>query len=393
MRFPKSTKTAGAAALALTLSISPVASLLPGFTSSAFAVQSIKEPSIASWDLELQHAPFTKNGVLLVPVKELTEYMDLRIIQSTNKKFIYISSPNQSVRITPGQSRAINAKGTILALETAPTVRHGVTYVPASLLAKGFGIHLKSKGKSIVSIQGSAREHVSAAAGNMLIWLNRETLQLSMGEIGKLPEAAGKITLENVDWVNFKARKVNALSYVVEINNWHGEPHIHETYVRALLHKGKIVKQGATHFTNFPGINTKLNINGYKGNVVVMDGSTLQLVHPTGKVVKTYDLAAITGVEDDFVVEAIENDFLLVRPYKAATLFIVHPVLKKAVLIYPDLLDEETQKMIREYPPNEAGFVGDGLAYTGYTNQELTFTFNYPLLNTKNKRFSYKPPF
>lgn len=391
MRSTKSYKIAGAAALALTLGFSPLSDILPGSapTASAAAVQQEKSKA---WDLELKHAPFKKNGVVFVPVKELSEYLDLQITTSTDKKFMYINSPGQSVRIAPGQSKALNAKGTPIAMGAAPVVRGGITYVPAVLLAKSFGMPVTWKGKSILSVQAGPQQYASTAVGNTLFWLNKETRKLSIGQAGSLPKPAGTISVKDLDWLSIKARKVSASSFVVDVENYSGEPHVHESRGRALIHDGKIVKQGVTGYFNTAGRKTIPDVNGYKGNVAIVNGSTLQLVNPTGKVAKTYDLAAVTGVQDDFTVEAIESDFLLVRPYKTATLFIIHPESKKSALIYKDLLDEEARKMIEEYPSNELGFVGDGLTWIGYKDKTLTFKWDYDMLN-QHKTLSYKLPF
>lgn len=387
----KSYKIVGVTALALTLSLTPISGLLPDLTPSVFAAQSQKETPLVTSKIELKNSPFKKNGVLYVPITELSEYVDLHITRTSNKKYIYINSPSESVRIAPKQSKAVNAEGTTFALDGSPIVKQGVTYVPSSLLAKSFGIKLKWEGKSSISLQVN-QQYVSNSFEGMLFWLNRNNGTLLMGQAGSIPKSAGKVEIENIDWIRIQPRKINPSTFVIDATNWHGEPHIHETRVRVLINDRKIVKQGVTNFSNFAGMNTKSNVNGFKGNVAIMNGSTLQLVHPTGKVVKTYNLEALTGVKDDFVVEAIENDFLLVRPYIESTLFIVHPTRNKSALIYPDLLDEQAIKLIAEYPPNEVGYVGDALTYNGYKNKKLTFTFNHPLLSS-NKTYSYTLPF
>ncbi|SMF92594.1 Copper amine oxidase N-terminal domain-containing protein [Paenibacillus uliginis N3/975] len=392
MKSVKSYKITGAAALALTLVLTPLSGVLSGSAQAASAAVAQKESQKTSWNVELTNAPFKKNGVVFVPIKELSEYLDLHITVTPNKKYVYINSPFESVRIASGQSKAVNAKGTSIALGTTPIVKHGVTYVPTSLLAKSFGIPVKWNGKSKVSLQGS-KQYASGAVGGMVFWLSREDGTLLTGQAGSVPKKAGKASIEHIDLLNIKPRKINPSSYVVDINNSYGEPHIHESHIRVLIYNGMIVNAGSTYYANFSGRNTKPNIDDYKGNVAIMNGSTLQLVHPTGKVVKTYNLEAITGVKDDFVVEAIEPEFLLVRPYKKATLFIVHPTAKQSILIYQNLqLDDEAKKLIEEYPPNEAGYVGDGLTYTGFKNQKLTFNWSHPLLD-KNKTFTYKLPF
>ncbi|WP_106769492.1 copper amine oxidase N-terminal domain-containing protein [Paenibacillus faecalis] len=391
MKKIKPYKIAGAVTLALTIGFTPLSGFVPGWQQTASAKASQQEPS-TFWELELQNAPFKKNGVVFVPIKEMTEYLDLIVTFTPNKKYLYVSSPRESIRIKPGQSTAINSKGTVLSLGAAPVVKRGVTYVPVSLLNKGFGIPIKWKGKSTVSLQGS-KEYASGAAGGKIFWLNTKDGTLLTGHAGSVPRKAGKVSIQNVDRLHITPRKINPSSYVVDINNVHGEPHIHESRTRVLIHQGKIVKQGTTNYSNFSGRSVNPDINGYKGNVAIMNGSVLQLVHPTGKVVKTYDLAKITGVEDDFSVEAIEPEFLLVRPYKDATLFIVHPTAKKSIQIYKKLpLDDEAKKLIEEYPYTEAGYVGDGLTYTGYKNQMLTFKWSHPFVD-KGKTFTYKLPF
>ena len=381
-------KAAGAAALALALVLTPVSMFLANAVSPVSAASSEQSAS----ELTLASAPVKKNGVFFVPVKELTSYTNLHITRAQDKKTFYLSSPLQSVTLQLGSYKASDAKGNTIALQGAPFVRQGVTYVPASLLSKSFGIDIVSKGKSAVTITSLPKDYVPAASGTMLFWINRNTGELITGQAGSMPRPAGKINIDNIDWIILQGRKVNASTYVVDIHNAYGEPHVHENRVRALIHDGKIVKQGLTQYSNFAGMKTKPSVSGYKGHIPIIDGSILQLVHPTGKVVKTYDLAAITGVQDDFVVEVIEADFLLVRPLTKATLFIVHPTAKTSVLIYPELLDEETVNFINDYPSNELGYTGDGLEYKGYQNRTLTLTWTLPVLSSI-KTYTYELPF
>lgn len=391
MKSSRITKTAVSALVAAALGLTPLSFILPGLDALSHKAEAAQKITPAPWELELKNAPFKKNGAVMIPVKELTAYLDLQIMQSSDKKHIYISSPRQSIRLAAGQSKAVDAAGKPLKLQAAPVIRKGVTYVPASFLTQSFGIPVTWKGKSVIFITG-AKRHASGAAGTMMFWLNHETRELSMGLPGKQPKPAGIVPAEHVDLLGIVPRKIRAESYVVDVFNSYGEPHIFETRSRILLHKGRIVKQGSTAYANFAGRTTKPDTNGFKGNVPIMDGSTLQLVHPTGKVVKTYDLAAITGVKDHFVVEAIHEDFLLVRPYVKATLFIIHPVSKKSLLIYPGLLEGKAKELVEDYPPNESGFHGDSLTFMSYAGQTLTFEWSHPLAEGK-KSYSYKLPF
>ncbi|WP_098741265.1 copper amine oxidase N-terminal domain-containing protein [Paenibacillus sp. EZ-K15] len=382
-------KLAGTASIAMSLLLtSSSLTTIPAHAAAASTSQ-----SKVTWStLDVKHKPYTNKGVVFVPLKEVSEQLQLQLT-TPGKNELYINSPTQSVRITIGQSRAVNAKGTALKLEAAPVVKKGVTYVPASLITRAFGIPLKYDSKSGLRTTFDAwSKYAYAFKANMLFWVNRENGMLSMGKAGSMPAQVGKIPVEEIDQVSLSAHRINSNTYVVDLSNYYGEPHIHEGRYRVLIQDNKILKLSKTNHSNFAGINYKPDQLSFKGNIAMMNGSTLALVHPTGKTVKSYDLAALTGVKDSFIVEAIEQDFLLVRPYTKATLYIVHPTGKTAELIYPELLDEETIKVIEEMPPNEVGFIGDGLTYIGYAGGKLTFQYNNPFLGQKEKR-TYTLPF
>ncbi|MGC6586252.1 copper amine oxidase N-terminal domain-containing protein [Paenibacillus sp. Dod16] len=382
-------KLAGTASIAMSLLLTS-SSLI---TIPAHAAAASTSQSKANWStLDVKHKPYTNKGVVFIPLKEVSEQLQLQLT-IPGKKELYINSPTQSVRIIIGQSRAVNAKGTPLKLEAAPVVKKGVTYVPASLITKAFGIPLKYDSKSGLRTTFDAwSKYAYASKANMLFWVNRENGMLSMGKAGSTPAQVGIIPVEEIDQVSLSAHRINSNTYVVDLSNYYGEPHIHERRYRVLIQDKKILKLSKTNHSNFAGINYHPDQLSYKGNIAMMNGSTLELVHPMGKTVKTYDLAALTGVKDSFIVEAIEQDFLLVRPYTKATLYIVHPTGKTAELIYPELLDEETIKVIEEMPPNEVGFIGDGLTYLGYASGKLTFQYNNPFLDQKEK-LTYPLPF
>lgn len=382
-------KLVGTASLAMSLM----------FTSSslisvpAHAAAASSSQSKAAWNtLDVKQKPYTDKGVLFIPLKEVSEQLQLQLT-IPGKNQLYINGPKQSVLIKVGQSRAVNAKGTVLKLEAAPVVKKGVTYVPASLITKAFGIPLKYDSKSgLTTSFDSWGGYAYTAVGNVLFWINRDSGMLSMGKAGTPLVQIGRLPVENLDLVNVSAHRINSNTYVADIFNYYGEPHIHQQRHRVLIQNNKILKHSSTTHSNFAGINYNPDQLSYKGNIAMMNGSTLELVHPSGKTVKTYNLAELTGVDDHFVVEAIEQDFLLVRPYKQATLYIVHPTANKAELIYPELLDADSQSMIEEYPSNEAGYFGDGLTYIGYANGKLSFDFKNPALG-KTKKYTYTLPF
>lgn len=381
-------KAAGTASLAVTLLLTASTATIPLHAAAA----AVTEAKTAWNPIDLKNQPFKKNHVVYVPLKEVSAALHLQLT-SSGKNQLYISSPKESVRITAGQSRAVNAKGSVLKLEAAPVIKKGVTYVPASLITKAFGIPLRYDAKSGLSTTFNwGKGYAFTATGSMLFWVSREDGALYMGKAGTIPVKAGVVPVKDIDLLGIEAHKVNGQTYVADVYNSYGEPHIHEARYRALIRDQKILRTASTTHSNFAGLQYEANVLGFKGNIAMMNGSKLELVHKAGKTVKTYDLAALTGEKDDFIVEAIEQDFLLVRPYTKATLYIVNPTGTKAELIYPEVLDEESIKAIGAMPPNEVGFIGDGLKYAGYAGGKLTLQYENPFLDIKRK-LTYALPF
>ena len=108
-------------------------------------------------------------------------------------------------------------------------MKKGVTYVPASLITKAFGIPLKYDSKSGLRTTFDAwSKYAYASKANMLFWVNRENGMLSMGKAGSTPAQVGIIPVEEIDQVSLSAHRINSNTYVVDLSNYYGEPHIHE---------------------------------------------------------------------------------------------------------------------------------------------------------------------
>ncbi|QCT00834.1 copper amine oxidase domain protein [Paenibacillus algicola] len=392
MNIPKASKIAGAAVLALSIGFTPAPSTLTGLNTHAAAAASETSPS--PFQLRLEHSPFKLNGQVYVPLKELSASLDLLVTPSNDKKNVLALGPKQSLTLTPGRSSAVNATGQVVKLDGAVIVKKGVTYVPASLLSRYFGANVQWSGGTSVKLTAQAPRYVAARTGNMIFWLDKESGKLLLGSQGKAMSPAGSITLRHPDLLDLSVRKVNKDSYVLDLLNAYGEPHIHETRHRVLVYQGQTIKESSTYYGNFSGRPILPSVGGFKGHIPMMDGSKLEIVHPTGKTVKTYDLAQSTGLSGDFSVEVIEEKFLLVRPLKEAVLYLIHPVTGEAKLLYPELLSDQAIEVIQTYPTNESDFDGDGLAYTGYRNGTLTFQWNYSTFLLKESgTFTYKLPF
>ncbi|QWU16388.1 Copper amine oxidase N-terminal domain-containing protein [Paenibacillus sophorae] len=362
------------AASTLTTLLFAAAPFEAAFASSAStppAVPSAAESAVLN-DLTLEHPGFQENGTTYVPLKDISTFLDLQLLWNSGKSSLEVTGLYQAVSLKAGQPKAYTAAGKVIMLGAETLIRGGVTYVPDKLFSKAFGVPVVWKGDNRFAVPYAAR-YIKTSTGRELFWLNREQGVLYTGQSGRVPLRAGIIRVADLDWVSMSARRINSASYAVEIENASGEPHINNTRWRALVSDGSLVDQAKTHYRNPRMIGMKRDIFAFQGNVVMVDGQTLTLVNPDGHIFKTYDLLEITGINDAFAVEAVDTDFLLVRPFQKGTLILIDRRSGQSVQLYKQLLSADDQAWLEAYPDTEIDYPGDNLEYTGRSGDTLSF--------------------
>lgn len=322
----------------------------------------------------LEQEAFRRAGTVYLPLKETAAPLDLQVAWNPANSSVEVTGLHQAVSLKLGQPKAYTITNKTIKLGAPVLVQNGVTYVPDSLFAKAFSLPVTWDGGSDISLPYS-EQYIKSVNGRRMFWLNREYGVIYTGESGRTPVRSGilEIGRSELDWVSIRSRLINSESSVLDIDNAYGEPHVHQTRYRALLHKGRLVRQGDSSFSGARGLAFKENVPAFQGHVVIVDRHLLTLVTPDGQAYKTYDLRQITGVDDAFAVEAVEPDFLLVRPYQQAALYVTDRKTLQAVLLYPQLLSAEDKVRLEEYPDTEVDYPGDGLTYTGRSGRQLSF--------------------
>ncbi|MFD1776509.1 copper amine oxidase N-terminal domain-containing protein [Paenibacillus rhizophilus] len=322
--------------------------------------------------LTLEHAGFQENGATYVPLKDLSSSLDLQLLWNPGKSSLEVTGLYQAVSLKVGQPKAYTAAGKTIMLGAETLVRNGVTYVPDKLFSKAFGLPLAWEGGNRFSVAYTPK-YMMTSAGRELFWLNREHGVLYSGQSGSVPLRAGVIRVADLDWASMSARRINSASYAVEIENASGEPHINNTRWRALVSGGSLVRQAKTHYWNPRMLGMKRDVFAFQGNVVMVDGQTVMLVNPDGHIYKTYNLLELTGINDAFAVEAVDSDFLLVRPFQKGTLILIDRRSGQTVELYKQLISAADQAWLKAYPDTEIDYPGDKLAYTGRSGDLLSF--------------------
>lgn len=360
------------------------AGFVPGLPPSQTAAAASSKQDTFTYGLE--HPTFRQSGQLYVPVKEVAPLLDLQVGYDSNSKAVLVTGLQQFAKLNAGKSKAIGKNNVAVSLGAPVRVIKGDTYVPAALFAKMFGVPItvpNAKEPQVITA-AYASKYLTMRTGDMLFWMNRTQGTLYAGLNGQLPAKAGKVTLQSPDWLGGKARQVDDSTYVLDINNAHGEPHIFNDWCRILIHDSKVVQQAVMSFGGPSFVTLMENAASSEGLIVLNDGHQAKLVTPEGKLAETLNLDQLGGAEDVYSLEALEKDFLLIRPYSTGRLLLIDRQSGERTALYLSLLDQET---IERLESDDMG-LDDGLAYTGRSGSVLHFSWHPPFSSeTETKSF------
>lgn len=371
-KIPSITARVAAAALALTVAAAAVPAIpglsgLPGLSSPT--AQAAAEQTIYT----LNTKPFKQAGKLYLPLREVAPLLDLQLTYNSAAKSYQLTGITQTAQFKAGSAKATGKSGAVLALGGAVLVKNGVTYVPSTLFSKLFSIPITFSGGDNISAPYTSR-YILANSADMLFWLNRSQNVLYGGRAGSLPSRLGTINLSSPDWLYMDAVFVDKDTYVLEINNAHGEPHIFNDRIRALVHAGKLVSQAGFAYGGPSMVNLLPDALSHKGQIVMNHGHYAELVSPDGTVQETLRFEDYGAADEVYSLEAIEDDFFLIRAYTPGTLLLVDRSSGNAVPLYRSLHNEDSIDQIE----NSEWGVGDGLTYMGRTGNQLKFSVKPP---------------
>lgn len=88
--------------------------------------------------LSLSKAPYTKNGVTYVPMRELFKALDASVTWEAKAQTIIVRKEYTSITLTIGNKTAL-INGKSVKLDGAPEIKNNTTYVPARFVAESLG--------------------------------------------------------------------------------------------------------------------------------------------------------------------------------------------------------------------------------------------------------------
>lgn len=180
-----------------------------------------------------------------------------------------------------------------------------------------------------------------------------------------------------LDYVDFSIQRTPGGLLVFRMSNISGEPHIYIDWTTLLMKQSTVIRQTSAGFRttfNEPAL--------WSGNQLLLsDGRTLRVIEDgTGIVTASYNLDKLMGTDVSaqeelmsYNVEAFEEDFALIRPWRSGVLTLVMRATGEKIELYKELLDAEDMKKA-ESGIGDPMFPGDRLKYAGRSGNTLTFT-------------------
>ncbi|WP_223069328.1 copper amine oxidase N-terminal domain-containing protein [Paenibacillus caui] len=359
-------------AAALMLLSPSTGTLLTGPAPAYAASSAVQTPSIQYF---LENAPIKRQGILYYPLKDIAPLLDLHVQWNKQTRSIEVTGITQTAKLTLGSIKASVKGGKTVSLGAAVFVNKGVAYAPASLFSKAFSIPVTLYNLKKKVISAAYQSHyVLASAGNSLFWLSRPDGVLYAGTSGQVPVRIGAIGGTEFDWVALSVQPTAKNTYLIHIDNAHGEPHINQDLYTIILHEGKIVRQAVMRYSiMFSDGYMYDNVKTFSGQIVLNDGHHLDLTTGAGDLVQSYNLDKIAGTTKEiYSVEAIGPEFFIMRQFSTGNPMIVNRKTLEAVSLYDLLFDPETAGKIKN---RDADYYNYRLKYTGCSGAVLHFTW------------------
>ncbi|OMC95008.1 hypothetical protein BJP49_14940 [Paenibacillus odorifer] len=173
------------------------------------------------------------------------------------------------------------------------------------------------------------------------------------------------------DAVQFDFQKTPKGLIYLTVTDVYGEPHINNKWYTMIIKDGMVIRHASVGYHLRYGDNVKIAGN----QLLLTDGKILRLIEDgTGKVTETINLNTLGGNSDNYLVEGMDEDFLLIRSNQQGFLMMIDRKTSAKTLLYKALLDVEQQKYAET---NDLPFFGDNLKFLKREGDALLFNNEY----------------
>lgn len=380
---------ASAVAFVITLPVSADKSEAP-----ATSVKNDIKITINEKVVKMQTPPFVDQGAVYLPVRDIGELLGTLVAWNTQAKTVTMRYPELTVKVPFGSTSA-SVNGQPVALSTPLRMVDGRVYVPLRFFSEAVGAEVKWE--AAIHTVRMTKPNDYLELNPLAIWLNRTTRELYMGK-GEQSDvlSIGKLEAQLQGAVSVEGPSRHGKNTVLTLVDSYASPQPHYEVYTLLIRDNQIVEQKHASYDQRYESNASdyqvYDPNGWIQHAVLTDGKIVWVFNDEGKVVSTYDLPQLTQQDDVFGVQAVDTDFLVVRPNRSGLLTLIDLKDNSTVILADKLL---TGKDLAYAHDNQTPYPGDSLNFAGDVGHGvLDFGYDSPFPNNngQSERLSYERP-
>lgn len=310
-------------------------------------------------------------------LKEGTVYVSAGIMESAGLKVSWdkpqkravFEGWQKSVVVTVGGKTAV-IDGKAISLGGAPFRYKEELYVPARFLVQaldGKSVSWDAEHSVYTAIGIHSYEHATAKYEGITYSVDKKNGKLYSRTPSGGTRMLADLGSQLYDMVNFEFQKTPKGLIYLTLSDIYGEPHINNKWYTLIIKDGMVIRQASVGYWIRFGDNVKM----YGSSLLLTDGKTLRVIEDgTGKVTETLDLVKLGGESDKYLLEGMDDDFLLIRPNQKGLLMLIDRKTGEKTLLYKELLDTDQQEYAET---NDIPFYGDQLQFIRREGDVLLF--------------------
>ncbi|CAH1056797.1 copper amine oxidase N-terminal domain-containing protein [Paenibacillus pseudetheri] len=313
-----------------------------------------------------------KQGITYVSANHW-ETAGLKVVWDKSHQRAEFTGWGKKIAVRIGSKQGV-LDGKLVNVEGVPFEINGQLYVPARFL-------VNSLGGTTVSWDATKRIYTatgllsfasdSAEFGGSTYTVDKKTGSLYITDSVGHTRLLTKLGSQLFDAVHFDFQKTPKGLIYLTLTDVYGEPHINNKWYTLIIKDGMVIRQASVGYYLRYGDNVKIAGN----QLLLTDGKLLRLIEDgTGNVTESIELTTLGGNSDNYLVEGMDEDFLLIRSNQQGFLMMIDRKIGTKTLLYKVLLDVEQQKYAET---NDLPFYGDNLKFLKREGEALLFKNEY----------------
>lgn len=265
---------------------------------------------------ELNEPVIVSNGRVLLPIRKVGEALNLKVYWDQPSKTAYLYGVNKEIKMTAGSKTAfVNNNPT--SLEVAAKVINGKTYIPLKFVATATGesVVWNSSLKTLTV----SRTYAMGSDKTITYWINLKTGELSKAESREAGAKIGKLDTKLSVLKDFYVSQLSDSSSYIAYNQISGPSGTVKVSGQAMVVNDKLIDQANFSVMGYYPVS---NNKKAQDNVLITDGKHAELLNKEGKVQTSIDLTEIMGIDQVYMIEEYNKDFMILREYNSQHLIV-----------------------------------------------------------------------